>query len=265
VFGYWGCAGMAGAKKNRGDAPLSATVVGFAPMHNQILPHLRRDIVENRWKSGERLSEPLLCKQFGVSRTPLREALKMLEAEGLIRLVPHVGAVVTDPGATEIGETMEILIGLEQLAAVRVTQAKRREVLHDIQRIYDEMRLAARQGDAARYYELNNDFHLCIVRGTGNRSLVDLHEKVMWHVHRERHRANEVESVTVESAESHHEIVDAILEHRAEHAGRAMRKHLENVGQLMLANRMAEQTKSSIEPAGIKLKKKTAEGRRGKA
>ena len=256
--------GMVGTKKDRSDAGASAAVVRFAPMHDQILPHLRRDIVENRWKSGERLSEPLLCKQFGVSRTPLRVALKTLEAEGLIRLVPHVGAVVTDPGASEVAETMEILIGLEQLATIRVAQSKRQEVLHDIKRIYEAMRLAARRGDASRYYDLNNDFHLCIVRGTGNRSLVDLHEKVMWHVHRERHRANEVESVTVESAESHHEIVDAILAHRAEDAGRAMRKHLENVSKLVLANRMAEQTKASVKPAGIKLKKKTADGRRGR-
>ncbi|HEY0912485.1 MAG TPA: GntR family transcriptional regulator, partial [Bradyrhizobium sp.] len=256
---------MAGPKKDRGDIPSSAPVVRFAPIHDQILPHLRRGIVENRWKSGERLSEPLLCKQFGVSRTPLRVALKTLEAEGLIRLVPHVGAVVTDPGATEIGETMEILIGLEQLAASRVAQLKRREVLQDIRRIYDEMRTAARRGDAARYYELNNDFHLCIVRGTGNRSLVDLHEKIMWHVHRERHRANEVESVTVESAESHREIVDAILAHRAEKAGRAMRQHLEKVSNLMLANRMAEQTGTSVKPAAMKLKKKTPDGRNGRA
>jgi DNA-binding GntR family transcriptional regulator len=256
---------MAGPKKNGGDAPLSASVVRYPPMHDQILPHLRRDIVENRWKSGERLSEPLLCKQFGVSRTPLREALKTLEAEGLIRLVPHVGAVVTDPGATEIGETMEILIGLEQLAAIRVAQSGRQEVLHDIQRIYEEMRLAARRGDASRYYELNNDFHLCIVHGTGNRSLVDMHEKVMWHVHRERHRANEVESVTVESAESHHEIVDAILQHRAEDAGPAMRKHLENVSQLMLANRLAHQATASARSGETKPKTKTTVGRNGRS
>jgi DNA-binding GntR family transcriptional regulator len=255
---------MAGTKKDREDARLPAAIVRFAPMHDQILPHLRRGIVENRWKSGERLSEPLLCKQFGVSRTPLRVALKTLEAEGLIRLVPHVGAVVTDPGATEIGETMELLIGLEQLAATRVAQLKRQETLRDIQRIYDAMRVAARQGDAARYYELNNDFHFCIVRSTGNRSLVDLHEKVMWHVHRERHRANEVESVTVESAESHREIVDAILAHRAESAGRAMRKHLENVSRLMLANRVAEPARPSVKPIAIKLKKKT-DGRSGRA
>jgi DNA-binding GntR family transcriptional regulator len=255
---------MAGAKKDGADK-VSGSVVRFAPMHDQILPHLRRDIVENRWKSGERLSEPLLCKQFGVSRTPLRVALKTLEAEGLIRLVPHVGAVVTDPGASEIAETMEILIGLEQLAAIRVAQSKRPEVLHDIRRIYDEMRRAARRGDASLYYELNNDFHLCIVRGTGNRSLVDLHEKVMWHVHRERHRANVIESVTVESAESHDDIVDAIVQHRAEDAGRAMRKHLETVGKLMLANRVAQQAKSPAKSAAAKPRKKAVGGRNARA
>jgi DNA-binding GntR family transcriptional regulator len=223
----------------------AAPVVRFAPMHDQILPHLRKDIVENRWKSGERLSEPLLCKQFGVSRTPLRQALKTLEAEGLIRLVPHVGAVVTDPSATEIAETMEILIGLEQLAATRVAQAGEKDVLAAIERIYSEMRQAAKRGDISGYYELNNDFHLSIVRGTGNRSLVELHEKVMWHVHRERHRANFVESVTVESAESHNEIVRAIVERRAEDAGLAMRRHLENVSRLMLAMRQAQQDASS--------------------
>ena len=228
------------------------SVVRFAPMHDQILPHLRRDIVENRWKSGERLSEPLLCRQFGVSRTPLRQALKTLEAEGLVRLVPHVGAVVTDPGATEIGETMEILIGLEQLAAVRVAQSRPPKVLQEIRRIFRDMKQAARRGDASRYYELNNDFHLSIVRGTGNRSLVDLHEKIMWHVHRERHRANVVGPVTVESAESHDGIVHAILEHRAEAAGRAMRQHLENVSRLMLANRLAQQVQSPAKPVARK-------------
>jgi DNA-binding GntR family transcriptional regulator len=187
--------------------------------------------------------------------------------------VPHVGAVVTDPGATEIGETMEILIGLEQLAAIRVAQSGRQQVLRDIQRIYEEMRQAARRGDASRYYELNDDFHHCIVRGTGNRSLVDMHEKIMWHVHRERHRVNEVESVSVESAESHHEIVDAIVKRRAENAGMAMRKHLENVSRLMLANRLAEQGVAAAQTGQAKsktkmktrTKTKTTVGRRGRS
>jgi DNA-binding GntR family transcriptional regulator len=240
---------VAGAEEAR-----VSPVVTYAPMNAQILPHLRKDIVENRWKSGDRLSEPQLCKEFGVSRTPLRQALKTLEAEGLIQLVPHVGAVVTDPDAGEVIETMEILIGLEQLTATRVTQSQRPEVLAEIEKIYQEMHRAAEQADAPRYYALNDDFHLSIVRGTGNRSLVALHEKVMWHVHRERHRANAVEPFTVESADSHDEIVRAILDNRAEDAGRAMREHLENVSRLMLARRLTQNTP----PAKAKLEKSKA-------
>jgi DNA-binding GntR family transcriptional regulator len=218
----------------------TGAVVRHAPMHDQILPHIRRDIVENRWKSGERLSEPLLCREFGVSRTPLRQALKTLEAEGLVQLIPHVGAVVTDPDAAEIGERMEILIGLEQLAATRVAQAGRPDVLKEIDRIQREMRDAARAFDAPRYYTLNDQFHLTIVHGTGNRSLVELHEKIMWHVHRERHRANFHESVSRDSADSHEDLLHAIMKRQPEAAGLAMRKHLENVSQLMLAHRLAQ-------------------------
>jgi DNA-binding GntR family transcriptional regulator len=220
-------------------------------MHDQILPHLRKDIVENRWKSGERLSEPQLCKEFGVSRTPLRQALKTLEAEGLVRLIPHVGAVVTDPDTAEVGETMDILIGLEQLAATRVAQLQPPDVLKDITRIYEEGHKAAATGDAERYYALNDEFHRAIVQGTGNRSLVDLHEKIMWHVHRERHRANAVEPFTVESPYSHDELVRAILENRPEDAGLAMRKHLETVSRLMLARRMEHLSRTSA-PAAVK-------------
>jgi DNA-binding GntR family transcriptional regulator len=220
-------------------AALRGTVVRNAPMHDQILPYLRRDIIENRWKSGERLPEPQLCKEFGISRTPLRQALKTLEAEGLVRLIPHVGAIVTDPDVTDIGETMEILMALEQLAAIRVAEEKRPEVVRDIQEIYREMRAAAKSNDAARYYSLNDDFHHRIVHGAGNRSLAELHDKVMLHVHRERHRANAVEPFTVQSSESHNDIVRAIVKGDPEKAGIAMRKHLENVSKVMLARRLS--------------------------
>jgi DNA-binding GntR family transcriptional regulator len=216
------------------------SVVRYEPMHDQILPHLRRDIVENRWKSGERLSEPLLCKEFGVSRTPLRQALKTLETEGLVRLIPHVGAVVTDPDEAEVGERMEILIALEQLAATRVAAAAKPDTLSEIRRIQREMNDAAKSGDAPRYYQLNDQFHLAIVHGTGNRSLVEFHEAIMWHVHRERHRVNFGESVTSDSANSHKELVRAIMERQPEAAGLAIREHLEQVSRLMLARRQKQ-------------------------
>lgn len=227
-----------------GAGSRSASVVRYAPMHDQILPQLRRDIVENRWRSGERLSEPLLCKEFGVSRTPLRQALKTLETEGLVQLIPHVGAVVTDPNVDEIGERMEILIALEQLAATRVTEAADRAVLDEIQRVQDAMHEAVEKADAARYFTLNDEFHLAIVRGTRNRSLADTHEKVMWHVHRERHRVNFHESISNYNASSHEELIRAMMQRQPEAAGLAMRKHLEHVSRLMLDYRRAQAPRS---------------------
>lgn len=240
-------------KKDNQDEQLGqrgGSIVRYAPMHDQIVPLLRKDIVENRWKSGERLSEPLLCKEFGVSRTPLRQAFKTLEAEGLVHLIPHVGAVVTDPDTSEVGERMEILIGLEQLAATRVAQAGRPEVVSEIVRIDGEMRNAVRVLDAPRYFALNDRFHLTIVHGTGNRSLVDLHEKIMWHVHRERHRVNFGESVTDDSTHSHEALVRAIVERRPEAAGLAMRQHLEHVSELMMAHRQSI-TQANDAPARV--------------
>lgn len=242
-------AGTAGRTDEKVDVTVkqrNKPVVRPAPIHDQILPHLRRDIVENRWKSGERLSEPSLCREFGVSRTPLREALKTLEAEGLIRLIPHVGALVTDPDEAEVGERMEVLIALEQLAATRVAEAANPDVLRDIQRIQHDMHDAAVAGDTTRYYALNDRFHLAIVHGSGNRSLMDLHEKVMWHVHRERHRVNFGESVSPDSANNHQELLAAIVQRHPEAAGIAMRKHLEHVSRLMLAHRQAQSTKTGV-------------------
>ncbi len=249
---------MAKGTRNGSGAQRADVVVRYTPMPDQILPHLRRDIIENQWKSGERLPEPVLCEQFGVSRTPLRQVFKMLEAEGLIRLIPHVGAVVTDPDAAEISETMEILIGIEQLATTRVTQARPVPQLNEVERIYREMRCAAKDGDAKRYFALNDEFHLCIVRGTGNRSLVALHEKVMWHIHRERHRANAVEPFTIENANSHATIVRAMKRGNAEEAGVAMREHLENVSRMMLDRRLAESTPAAAGAKGYTGARKTA-------
>lgn len=217
---------FAGATK--GSANGSANFVRYSPMHEQILPVLRRDIVENRWKSGERLSEPLLCEEFGVSRTPLRQALKTLEAEGFVKLIPHVGAVVTDPDAAEVEEKIEILIALEQLATTRVTEAAKPEVLTELQRIHLEITETIDAKDVVRYHALRDAFHSAIVRGYGNRSLIELHEQIMWHLSRERHRGNHGSPVLSDDADGYGQLLRVIRSGKSEAAGRAMRRHLEN-------------------------------------
>lgn len=211
------------------NPPRRSAVVVREPMHEQILPHIRRDIIEGRWPPGERLAEPLLCAQFGISRTPLRDALKLLEAEGLVDLVPHVGAVVTNPSLPDVAEKMEVLGALEQTAAARVARLRPPVVLEEIVRLHDAMTRVAHEIDAAAYFRLNDEFHRTIVLGAGNGTLATMHEHIMWHVHRARHRANRYEKFEKGAARHHQRIVDAILAGNPGVAAQAMSEHLDDV------------------------------------
>ena len=209
-------------------------LVSRQPIHEQILPHIRADIVKNRWKPGERLPEPQLCREFGISRTPLRDAFKILEAEGLVRLLPHVGAVVTDPGQPDLAEKMEILSALEQLAATKVARSRPPAALAEIRRLHRAMQDAAEAQDAAAYYGLNDHFHRAIVLGAANKTLADMHEMIMWHVYRARHRANAHEPLSKAGSEHHGRIVRHLCNGEPEEAARAMRDHLNEVSRIII-------------------------------
>jgi len=226
---------MAASHRGRGEAAPRASLVSREPIHEQILPHIRRDIVEGRWAPGERLPEPLLCREFGVSRTPLRDALKLLEAEGLVELQPHVGAVVTDPGLPDVAEKMELLSALEQLAAAKVARRRPAASLAAIRRLHAQMRKAAAAGNAAAYYRLNDEFHRAIVLGAGNQTLAEMHERLLWHVWRARHRANEQERMGIGETDHHDRLVRALEDGDAAAASRIMGEHLEEVSATILA------------------------------
>jgi DNA-binding GntR family transcriptional regulator len=222
--------GVDGARRNRptGGQPITREL-----MHGQILPQIRRDIITGRWPPGERLSEPALCAEFGVSRTPLRDALRLLQAEGLIQLVPHVGAIVTQATGPDIGDKMELLIAIEQLAAFKVARQGSVTTIRTIERLHKNMLTAAERSNAEQYYRLNDDFHRAIVIGAENASLAEAHEGVMWHVHRARHLANMHEPFSRDVGNHHQVIVDTIKRRDGEAAERAIRQHLVQVAHLV--------------------------------
>lgn len=199
------------------------------PIHEQILPHIRRDIVLNRWAPGERLPESDLCSEFGVSRTPMRDVLKILEVEGLITLVPNAGAVITPISPPDLSEKLEVLMSLEQTAARRAAERQSPSAIAEIRRLHEEMIAAARDGLASRYYSLNDEFHRALVTGAANLTLAKMHATIMSHVSRARNRANAREALTQEAAEHHAAIVDAVLRGDGAAAESALRLHLEDV------------------------------------
>jgi DNA-binding GntR family transcriptional regulator len=225
---------MAEPTDPRSPSDPRAALVSREPIHEQILPHLRRDIIENRWAPGERLPEPALCAEFGVSRTPMRDALKILEADGLVQLLPHVGAVVSRLDPPDLINRLDVLIALEQAAAIAVARLQPKHTLQEIQRLHQAMAQAAAARRVQAYYRLNDDFHRTIVVGANNPTLNRLHKNMMWHVYRARQRANEHEPLAPWAAEHHRHIIDALLRGDATEAGNEMRRHLEDVKQAVI-------------------------------
>lgn len=234
-------------KKPKDGSPRAGAsrIVLRESMHAQILPELRRDIVENRWKPGERLPEPLLCEEFDVSRTPLRDALRILATEGLVELIPHVGAVVTAPDSPDIEAKLQVLGALESLAAELAAKQRSSSALQRIARLHERMSEATRKDDVPGYYQLNDEFHKEIVAASGNATLAAMHEHLMWHVHRIRHAANEHEQLKPASAREHDVIVKSILAGNSAAAGQAMRSHIDSVATKILASPWSRRLNSS--------------------
>jgi DNA-binding GntR family transcriptional regulator len=207
-------------------------------MHVAVLEQLRLDIVEGRWQAGERLPEPLLCEEFGVSRTPLRDAFRILETEGLVELIPHVGAVVTAPEAADITGAFQVLSLLEAGAAETVARDRSPEVLKKLSKTIELMQIALEKGNLRRYFELNDDFHYSIVEGANNPVMRQMHEHLMWHVHRVRHMINRHRPFGREAGTGaeHQEIMQAITEGDAARAFELARSHLAGIGAATLAD-----------------------------
>lgn len=210
-------------------------LVARSSMVSQILPRLRQDVIEGKWRPGERLVEPVLCEQFGVSRTPMRDALRVLESEGLVELIPHVGAVVTKPEAADIAETFDILAVLEASAAEKAAQTRRPGLVAQLKQLVERMHAAAGPKQSDKRVKYNDEFHRLLVLETGNARLIDIHEHLMWHVYRMRRITYRSMPFTAETGHLHDGLIERIRRGDASGAFQEMRAHVLDVGEQVLA------------------------------
>ncbi|HSI55579.1 MAG TPA: GntR family transcriptional regulator, partial [Ramlibacter sp.] len=133
-----------------------------ANLHEQVANRLRQMLVEGRIAPGAKLNERELSEVLQVSRTPLREAIKMLASEGLVELLPNRGAIAVELTEDDVRNTFEVMAGLEgqsgELAAERITDAE----LAEIRAMHFEMMAAFTRRDLSNYYRLNAMIHRAI-------------------------------------------------------------------------------------------------------
>ncbi len=140
-------------------------------LHNELVTLLRNMIIEGELRPGSRIAESRLCDHFGVSRTPLREALKVLSAEGLVRLLPNRGASVVRVTHHEMEEIVPVLGTLEALAGELACANIREDGIDRIRSIHMQMVECYRSGDKPSYNELNRAIHDAVFEAANNKTL----------------------------------------------------------------------------------------------
>jgi DNA-binding GntR family transcriptional regulator len=194
-------------------------------LRERIVARLRQAIITGELAPKSRLIEPELARQLNVSRTPLREAIRQLEAEGFVTTVPRVGSFVSEITAQDAEDLYALRTVIEGLAARQAAEnpdPAKREVLENI--LAD---LAKRIGDYRQYHEISGKFHDIIVELSGNRRLQGIYHSLAQHVSRMRTLSLAVRGRPKVSLRGHRHIASAILRGQGAEAERAMRAHIE--------------------------------------
>ncbi len=193
-------------------------------LRDQVLAEIRQRIVDGDYPPGTRLTEERLAADFGVSRNPVREALRVVETEGFVTLTPRRGAVVATPDAGTIGDLFAIRGSLEATAARLAAERATPDDIAALRGLLDAARLATDEQDLTRVAQLNNDLHRLCIAITGNRWLMTMSSALYLHVHWV-FRIGAAERAPHSWAE-HIRIVDAIEAHDPDVAEAAVRAHL---------------------------------------
>ncbi|SFC85611.1 GntR family transcriptional regulator [Tropicimonas isoalkanivorans] len=195
-------------------------------LHEAILTRLRDMIIEGDLTPGTRINEGAIGAQFGVSRTPLREAIKYLASEGLVELVPSRGAVVKKFTAKEVRDMLDVVRTLEEHAAVSACAVATDEAVAGIRALHDEMVAAYEHGERRTYYKLNQEIHTRLVELADNAALSDVHAMLQTRLKRIRYVGHEGEEKWAKAVGEHVEMIEALEARDADRLVDVVHRHL---------------------------------------
>jgi DNA-binding GntR family transcriptional regulator len=192
------------------DASQESIPIVRRPLHEEAADRLRDLIIQGRLAAGARLNERLLTAQLGVSRTPLREALKVLATEGLVELLPNRGAVVSPMDPVKLSEALAVMGALEALAGELACASATDAQLNEIRALHYEMLAYHARGDLAGYFKFNQAIHLKLVKYSGNATLYHVYRQLNGNVRRARYMANLSKERWDAAVREHDEILAAL-------------------------------------------------------
>jgi len=197
-------------------------------LHDAVLNQIRDMIIEGQLKPGTRINEGQVGAMLGVSRTPLREAIKTLASEGLVEIVPAKGAIVRRFSENDIREVLEVLKALEQTAA-RMACARASDAgIGEIKALHEEMLRLYAERNRLNYFKLNQNIHSAIVRAAGNTVLAQTHEQLQARIKRIRFIGNETPERWAAAVAEHEDMIVALMARDGERLADVLGRHLDN-------------------------------------
>jgi len=204
------------------------SAVSLAPraLYEEVAELLRQRIFRRELEPGSWIDEARIAQEYGISRTPLREALKVLAAEGLVTMKVRRGAYVTEVSEQDLAEVYHLLSLLESDAAGVVAERASAAELEELQELHEGLEAAVQDRD--RFFALNERFHMRLLEIAGNRwrnqMVADLRKVMKLHRHNSLLKSGRMQ----ESLDEHRRIMDALRCRDREAAVRTMQEHFRN-------------------------------------
>ena len=206
------------------------------PIRNQVLTQLRAFILTSKISQGERLYEEKLAAEIGSSRTPVREALHVLEREGLVESIPRVGYVVKGLDQEEFDEIVEIRKAIESLAAIWASGKLTDSMLRDLRENVQRSRDLIEQGHVEKFIDMDVKFHELISKASGRKRIYEMTQNLRNFMLFYRMTSSTESGVAQRALAAHEKIIEAVRSRNEEKIRQAIVAHLDQVKKDVLAH-----------------------------
>ncbi|MGN1032770.1 MAG: GntR family transcriptional regulator [Intestinibacter sp.] len=206
----------------------------YKPLRDVVFENLRSAILEGKLKSGQRLMEVQLAEQLGVSRTPVREAIRKLELEGLVVMLPRKGAYVANISVKDLMDVLEIRASLEGLGASLAAERRDDEDIKNLEIIEKEFEEAVKTQNIEILLKKDVEFHECIFKAANNKKLAKMINSLWEQVQRFRITYVSDLDASLSLIDEHNAILNSIREANVADAKKFAIEHIEKAEQFML-------------------------------
>jgi DNA-binding GntR family transcriptional regulator len=205
-------------------------------LHDEVADRLRALILTGGLEPRARVNELELCERFGTSRTPLREAIKILATEGLVELLPNRGARVASLTGAEIDEMVQVVAGLEAVAAELACQKAEEDEIDAIAADTEAMERAFEARDEEVYFTLNRAIHEGLMAAARNRTLSGLYANLSSRIQRMRYTAHKTEAQWERAMSEHREMVTLLRARDGEGLAALVKAHIRGKAEVIAAS-----------------------------